>query len=541
MSANFYLSSHANHHLHPRYALLTARLDDLRHANEQELAWIEIWSASAMQKICKRLNLRQQVVATAVVYFRRFYLRNSYCETDPALVAAACCYVAAKAEETPVHVKSAVGEAKVVFNDMGLVSFTSDHHRLAEMEFYLLEELDFHLIIFHPYRALIQLCGRDGGANAAGEEGRLNKDKMLEMDDTTLQMSWCVSVRSFSQFVKLTIFGMCAVVSEHRFIINDTFRSSLCLVHPPHLIAVAAIYLAFALQPPASAAAQILPPSASASSGRSADASRPGGPATRTRRQSQDASNNPSSALTTTTSSGPKSSSSAAPDPITFLASLAIDQSLVLEIVQEIVSLYELWAQLESGSATGSGSSSSSRGGSSSSSMRGQSGSTNASPDEKVVAILRRMQEGRMRELRDERGKQVQAQQAQAAVAGRRGGGLTYGPNTSSRLPRRLEQHGDRANSLPPPPPAVIPLVLRSNVFSSDSRLRYSCTVNTLMTRSRRNSPSQQSTDDKAILGRKKRLLEDDFRSAGSPFLGRVSPSSERGSARGELPVRRLG
>lgn len=56
------------------------------------------------------------VLATAIVFFRRFYLRNSYCETDPALVAAACCYVAAKAEETPVHVKSAVGEAKVVFN-----------------------------------------------------------------------------------------------------------------------------------------------------------------------------------------------------------------------------------------------------------------------------------------------------------------------------------------------------------------------------------------------------------------------------------------
>ncbi|BGP30983.1 RNA polymerase II holoenzyme cyclin-like subunit [Rhodotorula toruloides] len=395
MSANFYLSSHANHHLHPRYALLTARLDDLRHANEQELAWIEIWSASAMQKICKRLNLRQQVVATAVVYFRRFYLRNSYCETDPALVAAACCYVAAKAEETPVHVKSAVGEAKVVFNDMGLVSFTSDHHRLAEMEFYLLEELDFHLIVFHPYRALIQLCGRDGGANAAGEEDRLDKDKMLEMDDTTLQMAW--------------------------FIINDTFRSSLCLVHPPHLIAVAAIYLAFALQPPASAAAQILPPSASASSGRPADGSRPGGPATRTRRQSQDASNNPSSALAASFSSSGTKFSTSTPDPVTFLASLAIDQSLVLEIVQEIVSLYELWAQLESGSSTSS-SSGSSRGGSSSTLTRGQSGSTTASPDEKVVAILRRMQEGRMRELRDERGKQVQAQQAQAAVAGRRGG-----------------------------------------------------------------------------------------------------------------------
>ncbi|BGP23659.1 cyclinc [Rhodotorula toruloides] len=426
MSANFYVSSHANHHLHPRYALLTARLDDLRHANEQELAWIEIWSASAMQKICKRLNLRQQVVATAVVYFRRFYLRNSYCETDPALVAAACCYVAAKAEETPVHVKSAVGEAKVVFNDMGLVSFTSDHHRLAEMEFYLLEELDFHLIIFHPYRALIQLCGRDGGANVTGEGVRHNRDAMLEMDDTTLQMAW--------------------------FIINDTFRSSLCLVHPPHLIAVAAIYLTFALQPPASAAAQILPPTASASAGRlsngSADTSRPSGPAGRTRRQSQDASNNPASALLPSSSA---KSTSTAPDPITFLASLAIDQSLILEIVQEIVSLYELWAQLESASSSNT-ISASSRGGSSGTSTRGQSGNFAASsPDEKVVSILRRMQEGRMRELRDERGKQVQAQQAQAAVAGGRRGGTKNDALRYHACLRRWRT-SDHANLLTPRP-----------------------------------------------------------------------------------------
>lgn len=144
MSANFYLSSHANNHLHPHAALLMARVDDLKHATELELAWIEIWSASsesalvrrgtrrqqqpppdplsldesyaAMQKICKRLGLRQQVLATAIVFFRRFYLRNSYCDTDPTLVAATCCYLAAKAEETPVHVKTAANEAKAVFH-----------------------------------------------------------------------------------------------------------------------------------------------------------------------------------------------------------------------------------------------------------------------------------------------------------------------------------------------------------------------------------------------------------------------------------------
>lgn len=47
MSANFYLSSHANNHMHPRAALLMARVDDLKHATELELAWVEIWSASS--------------------------------------------------------------------------------------------------------------------------------------------------------------------------------------------------------------------------------------------------------------------------------------------------------------------------------------------------------------------------------------------------------------------------------------------------------------------------------------------------------------
>lgn len=54
-------------------------------------------------------------MATAIVYMRRFYLKNSYCETDPYLVLATCIYVAAKLEETPVHIKSVIGEARALF------------------------------------------------------------------------------------------------------------------------------------------------------------------------------------------------------------------------------------------------------------------------------------------------------------------------------------------------------------------------------------------------------------------------------------------
>lgn len=81
--------------------------------------------------------------------------------------------------------------------EMGVTTFPSDITKVAEMEFYLLEELDFHLIIYHPYRSLVQLCGRDGGPLSGGETGQEQREYMLEMDDTALQMAWSV----FANFV----------------------------------------------------------------------------------------------------------------------------------------------------------------------------------------------------------------------------------------------------------------------------------------------------------------------------------------------------
>ena len=69
-----------------------------------------------ISKLGKKLQLRQRVIATATVFFRRFYLKNSYCETDPYIVISACCYLAAKAEESPVHIKNVVSEARTLFS-----------------------------------------------------------------------------------------------------------------------------------------------------------------------------------------------------------------------------------------------------------------------------------------------------------------------------------------------------------------------------------------------------------------------------------------
>jgi len=48
----------------------------------------------------------------------------------------------------------------IFYLEYNIKNFPTDNSSVCEMEFYLLEDLDFHLVIFHPYRALMQLCGK---------------------------------------------------------------------------------------------------------------------------------------------------------------------------------------------------------------------------------------------------------------------------------------------------------------------------------------------------------------------------------------------
>ena len=81
--------------------------------------------------------------------------------------------------------------------------FPYDSSKVAEFEFYLLEELEFYLIVWHPYRPLLQIC----------EE--------LGMRESGAQYAW--------------------------FIVNDSYRTDVSLLYPPHMIALAAIYITVVL------------------------------------------------------------------------------------------------------------------------------------------------------------------------------------------------------------------------------------------------------------------------------------------------------
>lgn len=94
-----------------------------------------------------------------------------------------------------------------IAEEFGIKSFPSDNSKLAEMEFYLVDDLECDLIVFHPYRTLMTLCGKESGSavteSEAGELGHGIQDGprywgsgegKLELQEPALQLAWYVDI-----------------------------------------------------------------------------------------------------------------------------------------------------------------------------------------------------------------------------------------------------------------------------------------------------------------------------------------------------------
>ncbi|KAL3725084.1 hypothetical protein ACJRO7_030146 [Eucalyptus globulus] len=162
----------------------------------EDFKLIKMQMANYIWKLAQSVKVRQRVIATAVTYMRRVYTRKSMSEYDPRLVAPACLYLAAKAEESTVQAKALAFYIRKIYSDE---KYRYEVKDILEMEMKILEALNYYLVVFHPYHSLTHLL-QDAG-----------------MEDMT-QFTW----------------GL----------VNDTYKMDLILVHPPHLIALACIYIA---------------------------------------------------------------------------------------------------------------------------------------------------------------------------------------------------------------------------------------------------------------------------------------------------------
>ncbi|CAI9770659.1 unnamed protein product [Fraxinus pennsylvanica] len=200
MAANFWTSSHYKQLLDPEEVDVVHPLDKERGITLEDFKLIKLHMSNYIARLAQHVKVRQRVVATAITYMRRVYVRRSMTEYDPRLVAPSCLYLASKAEESTVQARLLVFYIKKLYSDE---KYRFEIKEILEMEMKILEALNYYLVVFHPYRALSELL-QDAG-----------------MNDAT-QLTW----------------GL----------VNDTYKMDLILMHPPHLITLACIYIASVLK-----------------------------------------------------------------------------------------------------------------------------------------------------------------------------------------------------------------------------------------------------------------------------------------------------
>lgn len=205
MAGNFWQSSHHQQWILDKPDLVRERQHDLKLLTEDEYQKLFIFFANVIQILGEQLKLRQQVIATATVYFKRFYARNSLKSIDPLLLAPTCIFLASKVEEFGVISNSRLISTcqTVIKNKFGFAyqqEFPYRTNHILECEFYLLENLDCCLIVYQPYRPLLQLVQDIG------------------QEDQLLPLTWRI--------------------------VNDSLRTDVSLLYPPYQIAIGCLQIA---------------------------------------------------------------------------------------------------------------------------------------------------------------------------------------------------------------------------------------------------------------------------------------------------------
>jgi len=169
-------------------------------------------------KLGQGMKLHHDTLASAAVFYHRFYQIHSFSKFRSRYVTATCClFLAGKVEETPKKWTDLIKGARQIlqpaqFQQFGTMEEAKDE--LMAMERVLLQTIKFDFNIEHAHKFIIQYCEdlRDELLKSLDEE------KIKEM----VQQSW-----NFA---------------------NDSYYTNLCLQWEPQIIAICMIYLAGKIQ-----------------------------------------------------------------------------------------------------------------------------------------------------------------------------------------------------------------------------------------------------------------------------------------------------
>ncbi|CAD5212554.1 unnamed protein product [Bursaphelenchus okinawaensis] len=207
MGESFWKSSHCKEWILERADLCRDRGEDMKVFSEEEYQKIMIFYCNLIHAIGTDNKLRQQIIATAMTYFRRFYVRRSLKDVDPILMAATSIFVASKTEE--FMILSTTRISNYINSYLRKYStkpeFCLRPQYIHEAEFMLLQIIDCSLHVWHPYRSL-KVLFQDLKEHSNRHIDELHSDVWM--------------------------------------LINDSYRTDTVLLFPPFVIALACIMTA---------------------------------------------------------------------------------------------------------------------------------------------------------------------------------------------------------------------------------------------------------------------------------------------------------
>lgn len=192
-------------------------------------------------RFIQAIQFPEKVAATAITYFKRFFVDHCVMDFNPAVIALSSLYAAFKVEEVIMSADDLVARFDVVMNgvetstdiaEVPLSSRDGTCERVASavllnIELAFLQQLRFHLICYHPFRSLgiLREVLKNASILCDGDEEMQDASGKTTGGDERLG-----EVMARAQYI----------------ICRRAFLSDLSLSRPPAVLAIAAIVVAAA-------------------------------------------------------------------------------------------------------------------------------------------------------------------------------------------------------------------------------------------------------------------------------------------------------
>ena len=139
--------------------------------SEAEESKLRKEGAKFIKSCSNALGLRYDTIATAVVFFHRFYMMESIAEYKKIVLACACVFLAGKVEETPKKARDILRTTRDIVKPKDWSDFGEDpKEALFLHEKILLQRINFDLNVSHPYTHLLRFA-----KGLKGDKAKLQK------------------------------------------------------------------------------------------------------------------------------------------------------------------------------------------------------------------------------------------------------------------------------------------------------------------------------------------------------------------------------